>query len=121
MSAVGLERAVLFRLTTSERLERVVKALPFGEAVAWRAASRYVAGRSRSQMLVSAASLGMPVSTTHAITTSIMGVGCAKRWNALNLPVIARILIAWVLTIPATAFIGWLVMKLWLASGAAIQ
>jgi PiT family inorganic phosphate transporter len=81
----------------------------------------FAAETTAATVLISAASFGMPVSTTHAITTSIMGVGCAKRWNALNLPVIVRILIAWVLTIPATAFIGWLAMKLWLASGVAIQ
>ena len=45
----------------------------------------------------------MPVSTTHAITTSIMGVGCAKRFSALKLGVIERILWAWVMTLPATA------------------
>jgi PiT family inorganic phosphate transporter len=46
--------------------------------------------------------LGMPVSTTHAITTSIMGVGCAKRFSALKLGVVERILWAWVMTLPAT-------------------
>ncbi len=46
---------------------------------------------------------GMPVSTTHAITTSIMGVGCAKRFSALKLGVIERILWAWILTLPVTA------------------
>ena len=54
-------------------------------------------------MLAVTGSLGMPVSTTHAITTSIMGVGCAKRFSALKLKVIENILWAWVLTIPATA------------------
>jgi PiT family inorganic phosphate transporter len=46
---------------------------------------------------------GMPVSTTHAITTSIMGVGCAKRFSALKLKVVERIVWAWIMTIPATA------------------
>ena len=43
---MGVDRAALFRLATSERLERAVKRVPGGEAAAWRAASRYVAGRS---------------------------------------------------------------------------
>jgi proline dehydrogenase len=48
---VGFDRAVLFRLATSERLERAVKRLPGGEAAAWRAAERYVAGRSRADAM----------------------------------------------------------------------
>ena len=44
----------------------------------------------------------MPVSTTHAITTSIMGVGCAKLFSALKLKVVERIIWAWIMTIPAT-------------------
>ena len=54
-------------------------------------------------VLAVAASLGMPVSTTHAITTSIMGVGCAKRFSALKLKVVERIVWAWIMTLPATA------------------
>lgn len=38
------DRAILFRLATSQRLERAVRAAPLGERIAWRAASRYVAG-----------------------------------------------------------------------------
>ena len=48
----------------------------------------------------------MPVSTTHAITTSIMGVGCAKRFSALKLKVVERIVWAWILTIPMAASIA---------------
>jgi proline dehydrogenase len=48
---MGLDRSLLFRVATSERFERAVKRTPGGEAAAWRAASRYVAGRSRSDAL----------------------------------------------------------------------
>lgn len=48
---MGLDRDVLFRLATSDRLERTAKALPGGEAITWRAASRYVAGRTREEAL----------------------------------------------------------------------
>ena len=41
---MAVDRALLFRLATSERLEPAVKAAPGVEAQAWRAASRYVAG-----------------------------------------------------------------------------
>ncbi len=52
-----LDRAVLFRLATSERFEQAVKRAPGGEAIAWRAASRYLAGRSREDALVTVADL----------------------------------------------------------------
>lgn len=70
MSVVGLERAVLFRLATSERLEHAVKTLPLGEAAAWRAASRYVAGRSRGQALASATTL---LERGHAVSVDLFG------------------------------------------------
>ncbi len=54
---MAVDRAVLFRLATSERLERIVKAVPGGDAQAWRAASRYVAGRSRDEALITTAEL----------------------------------------------------------------
>ena len=54
---MGVDRAMLFRLATSERLERVVKAAPCGDAQAWRAASRYVAGRSRDEALIATVDL----------------------------------------------------------------
>jgi inorganic phosphate transporter, PiT family len=58
--------------------------------------------------------LGMPVSTTHVITTSTMGVGCAKRFSALKLKVVERILWAWILTLPATG--GLAFGLVWLAA-----
>lgn len=49
---------------------------------------------------------GIPVSTTHTITGSIVGVGTAKRVSAVKWGVAGRIVWAWVLTIPAAAFIA---------------
>lgn len=56
--------------------------------------------------------LGMPVSTTHAITTSIMGVGVARRVSALNYTLVERILWAWVLTIPISGLIAYALVQL---------
>lgn len=70
MSVVGLKRTVLFRLATSEQLERAIKTLPFGEAAAWRAASRYVAGRSRRQALATATKL---LEHGHAVSIDLFG------------------------------------------------
>jgi inorganic phosphate transporter, PiT family len=49
---------------------------------------------------------GIPVSTTHAITGSIVGVGSTRRWSAVRWGVAGQIVWAWVLTIPAAAGIG---------------
>jgi len=57
-------------------------------------------------VILGAASLGMPVSTTHVITSTILGVGLSKRLSAVNWTVAQRILIAWVLTIPASAIVA---------------
>lgn len=53
-----------------------------------------------------ATALGIPVSTTHTITGAIFGVGSAQRMNAVRWGVAGDIVWAWVLTIPATAFVA---------------
>ena len=59
-----------------------------------------------------ATALGVPVSTTHTITGAIVGVGAARRAAAVRWPVAQRIVIAWVLTLPAAGLIGALVFGL---------
>jgi len=56
--------------------------------------------------LFGATYFGIPVSTTHTITGSIVGVGSAKRFSAVKWGVAGRILWAWVLTIPMAALIA---------------
>jgi PiT family inorganic phosphate transporter len=73
----------------------------------------FAAETTGASVLSVAAMFGMPVSTTHAITTSIMGVGCARRWNALNFSVVQRILLAWLFTLPASAIMAYLVAQIW--------
>jgi len=48
----------------------------------------------------------VPVSTTHTITGAIVGVGAARRATAVRWPVAQRIVLAWVLTLPAAGLIG---------------
>jgi PiT family inorganic phosphate transporter len=59
-----------------------------------------------SIMLFGATWLGIPVSTTHTITGSIMGVGAARRATAVRWGVAGNIIIAWFITIPAAAAIA---------------
>jgi PiT family inorganic phosphate transporter len=56
--------------------------------------------------LFGATHFGIPVSTTHTITGSIMGVGATKRITAVKWGVSAKIFWAWILTIPVSALIG---------------
>ena len=56
--------------------------------------------------LFTATHLGVPVSTTHTITGAIIGVGSIKRLSAVRWGVAGRIVWAWILTIPASAFIA---------------
>jgi PiT family inorganic phosphate transporter len=62
-----------------------------------------------------ATKFGIPVSTTHTITGSIMGVGATTRLSAVRWGVAGQIVWAWILTIPASAAIGalcvWVLMK----------
>ena len=72
----------------------------------------FAAETTAATLLAVTGQLGMTVSTTHAITTSIMGVGCARRFRSLNLTVVERILWAWVLTLPATGLLAYLLGRL---------
>jgi PiT family inorganic phosphate transporter len=61
--------------------------------------------------------LGLPVSTTHSITSAIMGVGCAKSFKALDWVITERILWAWIMTIPVAGVIAYSLVRLMGAFG----
>jgi phosphate/sulfate permease len=71
----------------------------------------FAAETTAATLLAVTGYFGMTVSTTHSITTAIMGVGCAKRFNALKFSLVERILWAWVLTLPAAGTIAYLLVK----------
>ena len=60
----------------------------------------FAAETASATMILSASSLGIPVSTTHNISAAIMGVGAAKHINAIKWTVVERMVWAWILTIP---------------------
>ena len=66
----------------------------------------FAAETSAATVIQIATSLGFPVSTTHTITTAIMGVGATKRLSAVRWGVAGNIITAWVLTLPAAALIA---------------
>lgn len=55
---------------------------------------------------------GIPLSTTHIISTSIMGVGATKRFSAVKWGIVEQMLWAWILTIPITAFVGYWLLQI---------
>lgn len=63
----------------------------------------FAADTTSSIVLLTAAHFGAPVSTTHTITSAVMGVGASKRFSAVRWGVAGNIVIAWVLTLPAAA------------------
>ena len=73
----------------------------------------FAAEMTAASVLVGTAALGMPVSTTHVISSAIMGVGTSRGVRGVRWGVARSILTAWVLTIPAAGILGatcWLVL-----------
>ena len=66
----------------------------------------FSASAGGSVMLFAATAFGIPVSTTHTITGCVVGVGAARRASAVRWGVAGRIVIAWLITIPASAAVG---------------
>ena len=71
----------------------------------------FAAETAAATVIQIASHLGLPVSTTHVIAGSIMGVGASKRLSAVRWGVAGSMLTAWVLTIPTTATIAWLLFE----------
>lgn len=67
-----------------------------------------------SLSLVFCSVFGLPVSTTHVKTTSIMGVGAVKRISAINFGVVKEMVMTWILTFPGCGIFAFLVTKVFL-------
>ena len=66
----------------------------------------FAASAGGSIMVFAASWLGIPVSTTHTITGCVIGVGAARRASAVRWGVAGNLLVAWFLTVPASALVG---------------
>jgi PiT family inorganic phosphate transporter len=64
----------------------------------------FAAETTAATIIFGASHLGMPVSTTHVISSAIMGVGSSDRFSAVRWGVAGNIVVAWILTIPASGF-----------------
>ena len=72
----------------------------------------FAAETTAAIIIYGAATVGVPVSTTHVISTSIMGVGATKRLSAVKWGVVERIVWAWVLTLPVSGLLGYVLLRL---------
>jgi inorganic phosphate transporter, PiT family len=84
---------------------RIVKTMAF-RLTSLRPYQGFCAETGGGVILTSMALFGIPVSTTHAISGAIMGVGATKRFSAVRWGIGRRIIYAWIITIPASAAIA---------------
>lgn len=93
---------------------RIIKTIG-GKIFKLEPVSGFAADLNSSFVIFTATLLHLPVSTTHVVSGSIMGVGTAKRVNAVRWGVAQQMVMAWVMTIPCTALMGALAYKVVMA------
>ncbi len=71
----------------------------------------FAAEASAATVIEVASHFGLPLSTTHIISSTIMGVGASKRLSAVRWGVGGNIVLAWLITLPACAILAWLICK----------
>ena len=72
----------------------------------------FAAETTAASIILTASHFGMPVSTTHVISSAIMGVGSSDRLSAVRWGVAGNILVAWILTIPASGAAAWVAWEI---------
>lgn len=105
--------AITMALGTAAGGWRIIKTLGH-KMVKLQPIHGFAAETSSSLVLFTASHYGIPVSTTHNITSAIMGVGAAKRVGSIKWLVVEKILWAWVLTLPSAAGVAYITMRLFL-------
>jgi len=71
----------------------------------------FAAQSTAATVIFIASRYGMPISTTHTITTCIMGVGSTKRLSAVKWSVVGKIVMAWIFTLPISAAIAYAILR----------
>ena len=108
-SYVILMAAVAMSLGTFVGGWRIVKTMAF-KITQLKPYQGFSAETGAATILATLAWLGIPASTTHAISGAIMGVGAVRRMSAVRWGVGRRIVWAWVITIPASAAVSFIIM-----------
>jgi PiT family inorganic phosphate transporter len=102
---VKIASAVTIGLGTYAGGKRIIRTLGM-RLVKLTPVHGFAAETAASAVLLGTAQLGFPVSTTHVISTSIMGVGATERLSAVKWGLTVDIFAAWILTLPAAALVG---------------
>jgi PiT family inorganic phosphate transporter len=102
---VKLACAVVMALGTSVGGYKIMKTMGRG-VTKLEPASGFVAQTASAVVIESMTHLGAPISTTHVITSAVMGVGTAKRASAVKWGIAQDIVVTWVITLPITAALG---------------
>jgi PiT family inorganic phosphate transporter len=71
----------------------------------------FAAEASAATVIEIASSIGLPLSTTHIISSTILGVGSTKRASAVRWGIAKNIVMAWILTLPMCVILAWLIYK----------
>jgi PiT family inorganic phosphate transporter len=71
----------------------------------------FAAETASTGIIVVASHWGLPVSTTHVVSTAILGVGATKRLSAVRWGIAGKIVLAWVLTLPVCIVMAWGIQK----------
>lgn len=90
---------------------RIIKTLGVG-LVNLRPINGFAAEASAATVIEIASRIGLPLSTTHVISSTIMGVGASKRLSAVRWGVGGNIVLAWIITLPVCAVLAWIICKL---------
>ena len=103
--------SVVMALGTSIGGYRIIKSVGM-DMVKLQTHQGFAADLAAALCLLVASVTGIPVSTTHTKTTSIMGVGASRRLSAVNWGVVKEMVLTWVLTFPGCGLLGYLAVKL---------
>jgi PiT family inorganic phosphate transporter len=72
----------------------------------------FAAETSSAAIILISSHWGLPVSTTHVVSTAILGVGATKRLSAVRWGIAGKIVMAWILTLPFCIAIAWTIVRL---------
>ncbi|HEX7349271.1 MAG TPA: inorganic phosphate transporter [Rhodanobacteraceae bacterium] len=71
----------------------------------------FAAETSSAAVIILSSAFGLPVSTTHVVSSAIMGVGASKRFSAVRWNVVERMVWSWILTLPISAILAWVLVE----------
>ncbi|MGX1902627.1 anion permease [Thermolongibacillus altinsuensis] len=108
---VRVSAAVAMGLGTSVGGWKIIKTVG-GKIMKIKPINGAAADLSSALIIFSATTLHLPVSTTHVISSAIMGVGAAQRVRGVKWGVAQRIVMTWIITLPASAIIAGVVYQL---------